>query len=293
MKTIQYFQFAILGLVFATAGCKKDKDSEPDTFAADQQVAVDGNRADHESEDVSGLEDDIMSKSDISFARTATEGDTNFSYDCATVTLVRRGSNPTGKLTVDFGTGCVGSDGRTRKGIIEWTFTDRLRNPNAIISTTFKDYGVRKNSSDNYVMVDNASTKKTTNMNEVASTTSIVLKREIDMKLNFTDGTSFSHKGTKNIVLTQLSGDRWTRVHTVLAGSQQNGTDRKGRNYVMSVSKDLVRKGECAKLGFYKPVSGILTITNDNKTKSIDFGNGDCDGEVTVTINGKIRRTRW
>jgi len=291
MKTTSFIRIAIFGLALTTFGCKKDKDSEPDTFAADNQVAVDGNRADHESDDVSGLEEEIMGNNKISFARTAV-GDSIYKDSCATITIVKKGNNPTGKVTVDFGTGCIGKDGRMRKGIIEWTFTNRIRIPGAVVKTSFKGYGIKKATGDEYVMIDNSSSKITTNVGSSESDASISLKREINMKMLLSDGTTFTHAGTKNITVTGLN-DRWTRIHTVLAGSQIIGTDRKGRAYTQTATTDIVRKGACALQGYYKPVSGIMTITHDNKTKIVNFGNGDCDGEVLVTINGKLRKTRW
>ena len=291
MKTTSYFRLAILGLAISTFGCKKD-DKDPDTFTADQEVAVDGNRVETETEDVSGMEEDIMGR-DINFGRVAT--DSVFQYDsCGTVTIIRKGNNPTGKLPVDFGAGCVGKDGRTRKGKIEWTFTDRIRKPNAVIVTSFINYGVKKPGGEDFVMIDIASKKTTTNTSQTESANSLDIKRELNMKLNFSDGTSFTQQGTKNIKLElNVPGNRWDNVHTVLTGSSLTGIDRRGRNYTWTATSDIVRKSACALQGIYKPVSGVLTIANDSKTKVIDFGNGNCDNEVTVTINGKIRKIRW
>jgi hypothetical protein len=292
MKTTSYIRLAILGLAISTFGCKKD-DKDPDTFTADQEVAVDGNRAETESEDVSGMEEDIMGR-DINFGRIAT--DSVFQYDngCGTVTIIRKGNNSTGKVTIDFGAGCVGKDGRTRKGKIEWTFTDRIRKPNAVIVTSFINYGVKKPGGEDFVMIDNASKKTTTNTSQVESVNTLNIKRDLDMKLNFSDGASFTQKGTKDIKLElNVLGNRWDNVHTVLAGSVVTGNDRRGRTYTWTATSDIVRKSACALQTIYKPVSGILTIANDSKTKVIDFGNGNCDNEVTVTINGKLRKTRW
>ena len=293
MKTSSFIRFAILGIALSTFSCKKDKDTKPETFVADNQVAVDGNRADHESDDVSGLEEEIMADASVNFGRTAAVTDT-FTYDnCATVIVIPKTENTPGRVTVNFGSGCVGSDGRMRKGIIEWTFTNRLRIPGAVITTRFTDYGVKKISGDEYVMIDNSSSKITTNQNSPESSNSISLVGVINMKMNFSDGTNFTHAGTKNITVTGLNAGRWAKIHTVLAGSVLTGIDRKGRTYTQTATTDIVRTGACAKLGIYKPISGIMTITHDNKTKIIDFGNGGCDGEVSVTINGKLKKTKW
>jgi hypothetical protein len=293
MKTTSYFRLAILGLAISTFGCKKD-DKDPDTFTADQEVAVDGNRVETETEDVSEIEDDIMAKESVNFGRVNTGDTVTYPYGCGTFTVVRKGNNSTGKVTVNFGTGCVGDDGKTRKGIIEWTFTDRIRKPNAVIVTSFINYGVKKPGGEDFVMIDNASKKTTTNNSQTESANTLIIKRDLDMKLNFSDGASFTQQGTKNIKLElNVPGNRWDNVHTVLTGSSLTGIDRRGRNYTWTATSDIVRKSACALQGIYKPVSGVLTIANDSKTKVIDFGNGNCDNEVTVTINGKIRKIRW
>ena len=114
------------------------------------------------------------------------------------------------------------------------------------------------------------------------------------MKMIFSGGSSFTHKGTKSIKLELYElGYKWDNVYTLLAGSEITGKDKRGKAYTWTATTNIVRKATCALVRKYKPVSGILTITHENKTKVIDFGNGDCDNEVTVTISGKTKRSRW
>jgi hypothetical protein len=296
MKAITYFNLGLLALALATFSCKKDNENEPDTFAADQRVAQDDNRAENEEEDVAGIEDEIMSKSSVNFGRVAT--DTTFPYEnCATVTVVPRSNGNPGTVTVDFGNGCTGQDQRVRKGKIIWTFTDRLMKPGAVIVTTFQNYAVKNKNATQFVSIDNSSTKTTTNTSasEPLATGAIVtFSRSLNMKFINEDGSVFTRQGTRNLEwqLVEL-GNRWDNIYTLKAGSQITGVDRVGRNYTKTAITDVVRKAECALLGYFKPVSGQVKIENDNKTKIVDFGNGTCDGEITVTINGRVRKTRW
>ncbi|HLZ16687.1 MAG TPA: hypothetical protein VKQ08_06595, partial [Cyclobacteriaceae bacterium] len=66
----------------------------------------------------------------------------------------------------------------------------------------------------------------------------------------------------------------------------RNGT------YVMRITKDLVHKVACREEHVFIPVSGtkVITVTNTtNETRqyTIDYGDGACDNEITVTINNK------
>lgn len=290
---------AIFGLLVSTTGCKKDKEDSDAVFSADQQVSKDQNSADNEAEDIGAMQDDLMASNESKLmARIAADTVYTFQFDsCATVTLVPKGNNATGKVTVNYGTGCQGRDGRFRKGIVEWTFTDKLRKPGAVVTTKFIGYGVRAASSPAYTMIDNASTKVTTNTSSnepLPGNAVITLKRDIAMKLVFPDNTTFNYIGTKNLSWNLgLLGYRWDNVYTLKAGSNLTGTDRQNRAYTLTVNQDVVRKASCALVGVYKPVSGKLTITHNSKTKVMDFGDGTCDNSVSVTINGKLTRTRW
>jgi hypothetical protein len=292
-------KLAFLTLIISAGllSCKKDEET-PSLASADLQVSQDENRAQYEVEDVSSIQDEIMSLTGVSFGRQAATTDTSFTWEsCAQVTIVPKGNNSTGKVTVDFGTGCTGPDGRTRKGKIEWTYTARLREPGAVIVTRFMDYGVRNSNSETFVMVDNASTKTTTNENTMpASATNPVLnlKREVSMKLIFSDNTQISWSGTRNVNWELgVLGNRWDNIYTVKSGSSVSGTDRNGRAFTATVLTDVVRKAECALLGIYKPVSGVLEITRQGGNLVLDYGNGTCDRTVTITRNGRVFNTRW
>lgn len=299
MKTNAILSILTLSLMLGLTSCKKDND-ESGIFNADQQVSKDQNQADNEIEDISAMQDDLMAQNEARLYARTNVSDTiyRFNFDsCATVTLVPKGSNATGSITVDYGTGCQGRDGRFRKGIVKWTFTDRLRKPGAVVTTTFQNYAVKPLNASEYIQIDNNSSKITTNLNTVevsAEIPTLKLRREVNMILRFSDNSTFSFAGTKNLEWNLgILGYRWDNIYTFKAGSQLQGTDRVGRAYGMLVNNDVVRKASCALAGVFKPVSGQLTITHDSKTKVVDFGDGSCDNVVTVIINGKRTRTRW
>lgn len=299
MKTNAILSLLAFSLMLSLGSCKKDDDTDA-IFAADQQVSKDQNQADNEVEDVSAMQDDLMAQNEARLYARTNVNDTVYTFpfdSCATVTLVPKGSNATGSITVDYGTGCQGRDGRFRKGIVKWTYTDRLRKPGAVVTTTFQNYAVKPLNASEYVQIDNASNKITTNLNTVEVSQEIPtlkLRREVNMILRFSDNSTFSWAGTKNVEWNLgILGYRWDNVYTLKAGSQLQGTDRIGRTYGLLVNLDVVRKASCSLAGIFKPVSGQVSITHDDKSKVVDFGDGNCDNTVTITINGKRTRTRW
>lgn len=297
MKTNGFLKLAVIGLAVLTLSCKKDKEEDMNATSAEMQVTADQNEADAEVENVATIQDDLMASHSAALGRVAV--DSVFPYEtCATVTITPKGDNATGNIKVDFGAGCVGQDGRTRKGVINWTFTDRLRKPGAVIVTSFQNYGVKPVGASDFVMIDNSSTKVTTNLNTEEPTLAnavLNLKRDLNMKLTFADATTFTYTGTKNVVWDLgVLGYRWDNVYTVKAGSTLSGLGRGSKAYTWTVNTDVVRKTACQlSARIFKPVSGVITIQHNNKTKVVDFGDGTCDRTVTITINGTKTITRW
>lgn len=295
MKTKMLLVATFCSLLIAGTSCKKDE--KTDTFASDQQVTQDQNQTDAEVEDVASIQDDVMTSFDSKIGRIA--ADSVYPYEsCATVTIVPKGNNTTGTITVNYGaTGCVGADGRTRKGIIRFTFTDRIRKPGAVITTSFENYAVKGVNASEFVSIDNSSTKITTNKSQSPITGDNAIlnfERQVNMRLNFSNGTFCTWTGTKNVEWRLgVLLNRWDNVYVLKSGSGLAGVGRNNQPYTLTVNSDVVRKAECAKIGIYKPVSGKVTIMHNNKTKVIDYGSGTCDRMVTITINGVVRTTRW
>jgi len=127
-----------IGLFFALAGglvltgCKKEKEKEPKPTT---QSVTDNDLATNTFDDVFDNSDDVMTQNDGSLSRLSSAPiDTTF-YDstrCATITIMPDSGSvpPTGTIIVDFGatnTICTGKHGKTRRGKIIITYTERLR----------------------------------------------------------------------------------------------------------------------------------------------------------------------
>jgi hypothetical protein len=72
------------------------------------------------------------------------------------------------------------------------------------------------------------------------------------------------------------------RVYKVWGSMTTTRPDGGTQTNVISVSTPLTFRNSCQ----YKLVAGIITITRPNHTAVLDYGNGDCDNNYTLTIDG-------
>ncbi len=204
-------------------------------------------------------------------------------FKCATVTLVKGPNNsatsPQGTITIDFGTGCTGPNGKIRKGKMIVEYKGRRFLPNSKITTTFSGYSV------DGIAIEGTRTLTNTSASETAAVSFSIV--EDGMKVTYPDGTfatrSANRVRTWNRTANPLE-DSWTVSGTA------SGTNRKGKTYTMTITKDLLYKRSCAISNkVFIPVQGTKELTVDAKKVTIDYGTGTCDNIVTITINGKSK----
>lgn len=183
---------------------------------------------------------------------------------------------PKGRMIVDFGAGCTDLRQNTRKGKIIITFTGRRMQQGSTVVTTFENYSI------NDIALTGVRTRTNITASEQgAPKFNVVLE---DGKAVFPDG----------LEATRESDITWTWVRAqnpsddqliIDPSSTAEGTTRNGRSYEVSLLEELVYKRFCG-----LAVSGIKQYQVDNdKVITIDYGDGNCDREVTITVNGVTR----
>jgi len=191
-------------------------------------------------------------------------------------------------ITLDFGNGVECFDGVIRKGKIILTLTGPWRldlvQPNTTLSAEFQNYFFKNPSIYNDFVCRQGNFSITfDSLNQEDMPVYVV--DAINAKLIFPDSTYHSWNSSK--VLTWNEGyntplnaqdDIWT-----ISGSS-NGTARNGKSYFTVTEAPLIFKKTCNNGEF---VQGILRIVPSGLyDRLIDFGDGDCDNSITVTING-------
>jgi hypothetical protein len=221
---------------------------------------------------------------------------------CATVSGVG-----TGTITVDFGsTGCVGKDGRTRTGKL---FFD-ISGSTPTTSVYYRNPGFRVNISGQNYVVDGY--QVTINNKSIANTTTNSIPTGTNPGVNLTWSVSANisvvkpnNAGTvtwvcnrtKELINTndpncykgQTLAIDWSKALVRINGTA-SGTNARGESYSV-IAVDLERDFTCtpsALQPYRHPfIKGKLNYTPGTRpTRYFDYGNGGCDFNATVTING-------
>ena len=203
--------------------------------------------------------------------------------ECANVEIVlsddSQKAHPKGVITIDFGDGCEDKKGNVRKGKIIITFDGRRFMPGSSYVTTFEDYSINDIKIEGVRTVTNVSGSL-----EEHPTFTIVVEGG---KATWPDGTFATRESNKKREWIREANPLKDEWHVT---GNAAGTNRRGVAYTMEITETLVYKRECA-IGnrVFMPVAGIKVLTTENRQMTIDYGDGECDRKVTVTINGETR----
>lgn len=237
-------------------------------------------------DDMAGVTVESPSESDFSGGReksTFQVSDARFRCDGTPLTLtLERAANstpsaPSGVITVDFGTGCTDVRGNTRSGKLIFTYNGRRFVPNSTVVVTGQNYTI------NGVKLEGTRTlKNVTGSTDVSPKFNAVLTGG---KATFEDGTQATRES--NITWQWIRATNPADSKLIIdQASTASGTTKAGRNYQVSLLEQLEYKRFCG-----IAVSGIKRyVINGEKEITLDYGDGDCDKEVTVTVNGVVRK---
>lgn len=200
---------------------------------------------------------------------------------CFTVSIIRLHQQdlfPV-KVILDFGTGCTGRDGRTRKGKIITIYTGRLIVPGKVAETSFDGYYVNDVHVQGTHRIENASTSQ-----------SLIFKVTVkDGKLTKLDS-NFT-LWNSNTTITQnegLSTPYWPKDDIFNIRSEASGSVKTNSVFFKWTSRTiepLIKKFTCHWIA-----KGRIAIRLTNTDAAIiDYGNGECDNKASITINGATR----
>lgn len=273
MKSLK--MFIALGLMFSVFNsCQKD-DASPvfDEITLSQQET----QTEESLADIDLIVDEAL---DVNLGQLKSASIDNSVYlgDCPVITI-NKTANPQ-VMTIDFGTSCTGKDGKIRSGKI------------IVSSDSFATFpSVRDKTFDNYYVdgkkIEGSIVKTITKDQENNIRTAVLQE---DVTITFADKEGSAHRVanlTRQYQRGQLANKSdnqivsWgTVVFTRISGVEITKT--------ITASSPLIFKTECHHL-----VSGIVSVTtSNNRSWSINYGNGDCDNLATLTIGDKSKEIR-
>lgn len=197
-------------------------------------------------------------------------------------------ANPSGTITIDYGTG-VTTNGVTRKGKIIVTYSGKRFQPQATRNITFDGFSrnsIKLDGTYNVVVIDS------TLANNGADVV-ITFTHTTAVTLTFGNGTTILRNATFTVVWDYVTATPMQSTITHKSGGTASGTDRKGGAYTMIITKDVVYRADCFASGYQLPISGTKTFTvtptgsNTGTVYTVDYGTTTCDNTITVTLNAK------
>lgn len=189
------------------------------------------------------------------------------------------------RITIDFGTvGCPGRYGHIRKGKIITTYTNRLVFPGATATTTFQDFYIDS------IKVEGTHTISNTSTSNV-----------LQFKVDITDGKLSKPSGnytewTSHKTITQIEGlgtpyVPFDDIYRIEGAS--NGKVKTGDLIVVwrsEIIDPLIKRVNCRWI--VKGQVRTIRVTSSNTATPadtvLDFGDGTCDNQATITINGVV-----
>lgn len=289
MKTKFLMMSAVLALM--VTACSKDDSSSSasaNDFTADEAKL--NSKMDIANDDVSDLVEEQFDATQSSAAGRSAESSSSTSNlpSCAIVTRVPSFDtqlNPGDQVTktIDFGTtGCPMNNGNVLKGKIIITFTYQPgANPQTI------NYQFDNFYHNNVKFTGNKTFTRTMTDATATSPSHPVVVMNMDMDATFPDGRVIHRTGTRTREI--IAG---YNTPNILADNEYQVTGNWTNTFpnasvkTSTITTPLLVKMSCIQQNKPLIVQGVITFQRNNRTATLDYGDGTCDNTATYTVNG-------
>lgn len=207
---------------------------------------------------------------------------------CANVSLMPLGAGFPKTLTIDYGSGCIGTDGVSRSGKIIAVFNGNFRDENTEISIYFDGFTNGQYAVAGTYDVTNTGTDGDGNptFSEVIrdviiawNTQQIIWKADLNRTWIEGDTTNFTTDtigGTLGIA--GLEDDIFTLLGTA------SGNDSNTHPFNLEVTNSVVLPSNCKYI-----TDGMLVVSPTNfNDGTVDYGSGECDKQATIEVDGEV-----
>lgn len=178
-------------------------------------------------------------------------------------------------VTISFGDGCKGKDGKVRRGKIITVFTGPMGIPGSKATTTFENHKIDSVKVQGVHVVINNSTSN----NRIFST------KVLEGKLTWDSGRWV--KWTTERTVAQIEGNgtpMWPLddIYSITGGGR--GENSRGKTWGHETLEPLIKKFTCNWIS-----KGVLRIRYNTVNGVLNFGDGRCDNKAELTINGNVK----
>ena len=275
MKSLKKMNLAGVMLLATLLFISCEKEESPEVINEEQTFEVAELQASDESEliseEVLNIGEDVFATHQI--AATA-KGDYRSDYlpDCVTITTVVTSTSV--EKTIDFGEGCELPNGNILSGIIFLSFEKDMELATHTLALALESFTF------NGVAVEGSASIVRMRANENGNP-----QADASASYNATwpDGSTASFTGNRTREWIEGYGSGFWGDNVFLISGKGTFTGKMGNVFVKETISPLRRELACRFI-----VSGVLEISRNDLTASLDFGDGSCDAKGMLTYpNGE------
>ena len=261
----------VLGMLLLASltilSCKKDESPEvveEQNFDVAELKASD--ESDLISEEVLNIAEDVYATDEI-ITTSKSFYSSNFLPDCVTITTVI--TNISKEKTIDFGEGCELPNGNVLSGIIKLSYLKDMDLATKTLSVELENFMF------NGVAVEGNASVERSRANENGNPQADAVA---SFNAEWPDGETASFTGNRTREWIEGYGSGFWGDNVFLISGKATYTGKMGNVFMKETISPLRRELSCRFI-----VSGVLEISRNDTTASLDFGDGSCDAVGILT----------
>jgi hypothetical protein len=256
-KTLLNASFvALVALVSLVTACRKDDNTSTDRTVAEDLTA---------HNDISEL---VAADVDVAL-NGLTDGHIDERSDCPTVSSTQPLGTWPNTITLDYSDAGCTKDGRTYAGKIIISQTGPIRTAGTVRTLTFDNFSFEG------VQVEGSKVITTLSDNTNGQVTQTLT---VNHTLTFPDGDQATYQSDRTRTMIEGAATEARLDDVWQISGTASGTNRNGVAYTATISTPLVKRVPCPWIS-----EGVIEFVANNRTRSLDFGDGTCDRDATLT----------
>lgn len=260
----------LMGVMLMTITSCSKNDVDEEALQTDEVITSTelkfSDEAEQISEEVTAIAEDVYATDEIS-ETSKINYSSDYLPDCVTITTVV--TSTTKEKTIDFGEGCELPNGNVLSGIIQLSYEKDMEaatNSMELALENFTFNGVSVEGGADILRMranDNGNPQSTANA---------------DFSATWPEGEVASFTGTRTREWIEGYGSGFWGDNVFLITGNGTYTGKLGNVFSKEVISPLRREMACRFI-----VSGVLEISRNDATASLDFGDGGCDAKGLLT----------
>jgi hypothetical protein len=280
MKTKKFFFYSVFlaSLLITLGSCQKENSSVIVMDETDVTLAEDDALAETVFDDIMVTVDNAVMNTDNLLFKSNLKSAV-ISDSCPLVTVDRPDTVRWPKvITIDYGDGCEGFFGRTRSGKIKITITARYRVEGSTKTVELINYTINGLKVKGTKVISNDGRNESGNLTFTVQLTDGKVMTEDDEVIITREFTR-----TREWATGERTFNRWDDVYFITGSS--SGINIKGKSYTRTITNPLVKAASCV----FIQSGTVVREVEGRPTSTLDYGDGKCDNEASLTIGDKTK----